>query len=247
MAHPAWRTHWRTLVSKIEILRTEEHFQEALQALHNTQHPHVLAFVNAHAMNCAAEDETFFKALNQADTLFRDGIGLEILYRMRGQSAGLNLNGTDLIPKLLSTCNGRSIALYGTQEPYLGQAIHTITSTLAPQSTIHSANGFLAAAEYITLAQQQKPTLIVLGMGMPKQEQVAAQLRDQLDFPCLIVCGGAIIDFLGGKVTRAPEWMRNLKAEWIYRLALEPKRLFRRYVLGNPKFLFRALKVNRNL
>lgn len=244
MAHPAWRTHWRTLISKIKILHTEEHLQEALQALQNTQQPHVLAFVNAHAMNCAAEDESFFSALKAADTIYRDGIGLELMYRMRGEKAGLNLNGTDLIPRLLKQYAHQPVALYGTAEPYLSQAAETISARDAAPSAIHCANGFLSTDEYVDLAQSQRPALIVLGMGMPKQELVAAQLRSALHFPCLIVCGGAIIDFLGGKVTRAPEWMRSMKAEWIYRLALEPKRLFKRYVMGNPKFLIRASKIS---
>jgi exopolysaccharide biosynthesis WecB/TagA/CpsF family protein len=61
--------------------------------------------------------------------------------------------------------------------------------------------------------------------------------------PCVIVCGGAIIDFLGGKVSRAPLWLRRMGMEWAYRLAVEPMRLFRRYVIGNPLFLSRALRL----
>ena len=63
--------------------------------------------------------------------------------------------------------------------------------------------------------------------------------------PCLIVCGGAIIDLMGGKTSRATGWMRGTGLEWIYRLALEPKRLFHRYVIGNPVFLARALALAR--
>jgi exopolysaccharide biosynthesis WecB/TagA/CpsF family protein len=77
-------------------------------------------------------------------------------------------------------------------------------------------------------------------MGMPKQEAVAARLAAS-GVPCLIVCGGAILDFLGGKVHRAPRWMRRLGCEWVFRLMSEPKRLFTRYVLGNPMFLLRTL------
>jgi exopolysaccharide biosynthesis WecB/TagA/CpsF family protein len=76
---------------------------------------------------------------------------------------------------------------------------------------------------------------------MPRQEQVAVLLRAALGYPCLIVCGGAILDFLGGKTSRAPVWLRRTGLEWAYRLALEPRRLFSRYVLGNPLFVSRAL------
>ncbi|MNI76456.1 putative N-acetylmannosaminyltransferase [compost metagenome] len=101
-------------------------------------------------------------------------------------------------------------------------------------------DGFASIDTYIDLARQQQPELIVLGMGMPKQENVAARLAE-LGRPCLIVCGGAILDFMGGKVTRAPDWLRRLGGEWVYRLSREPRRLFVRYVVGNPLFLLRAL------
>ena len=68
-------------------------------------------------------------------------------------------------------------------------------------------------------------------------------LRAALGFPCLIICGGAIIDFLGGKIPRAPRWMRRTGLEWAFRLALEPRRLFRRYVIGNPVFIARTLSL----
>jgi exopolysaccharide biosynthesis WecB/TagA/CpsF family protein len=83
-------------------------------------------------------------------------------------------------------------------------------------------------------------------MGMPRQEEVAILLRSALNFPCLIVCGGAIIDFMGGKTSRAPLWVRQARMEWAYRLALEPRRLFQRYVVGNPVFLARALTMARS-
>jgi N-acetylglucosaminyldiphosphoundecaprenol N-acetyl-beta-D-mannosaminyltransferase len=246
MTHPAWRTHWRELTAHITLIQSEDQLVQALDALAHVQKAHVLAFVNAHAMNCAAEDKTFFEALRAADTLYRDGIGMDIMYRMQGTPAGLNLNGTDLIPQLLVRFNGQSIALYGTQEPYLGQAAKSIAAGIAPNSLIQCADGFQPVSTYIELAKAQRPQLIVLGMGMPKQEQVAAQLRGQLSHACLIVCGGAIIDFMGGKVSRAPAWMRRLNVEWVYRLAMEPTRLFKRYVMGNPKFLYRALQRSKH-
>jgi N-acetylglucosaminyldiphosphoundecaprenol N-acetyl-beta-D-mannosaminyltransferase len=246
MTLPTWKAHWQSLIAKIRLIHTEAELQGQLTKFTDTRTPHVLAFVNAHAMNSAAESQSFFDALNAADTIYRDGIGMALMYKMRGIAPGLNLNGTDLIPKLITEFNGHPIALYGTEEPFLANAQRTIRQTLAPLSTISTANGFLPAQQYADLADTQSPKLIVLGMGMPKQEQVAVLLRQRLTgTPCLIVCGGAIIDFLGGKVARAPHWMRSSGLEWLYRLALEPKRLFKRYVMGNPKFLNRAVRLKR--
>lgn len=246
MALPTWKAHWHSLIAQIRLVHTETELGIQLSELAAETEPHVLAFANAHAMNSAAESQAFFEALNAADTIYRDGIGMALMYKMRSTPPGLNLNGTDLIPKLMARFNGHPIALYGTEEPFLASAQRTISQTLAPASTISTANGFLAVQQYADLADKQRPRLIVLGMGMPKQEQVAVLLRQRLaGSACLIVCGGAIIDFLGGKVVRAPIWMRRCGLEWLYRLALEPKRLFRRYVMGNPKFLNRAVRLGR--
>ena len=74
---------------------------------------------------------------------------------------------------------------------------------------------------------------------------MACTLRAAVGYPCLIVCGGAIIDFMGGKTSRAPTWIRSTGMEWAWRLAQEPKRLFERYIIGNPVFLARALSLAR--
>ncbi len=74
---------------------------------------------------------------------------------------------------------------------------------------------------------------------MPKQEKLAIYLKNNLNYSCVIINGGAIIDFWGKKIKRAPLWIRNFKIEWIYRLILEPKRLGHRYIIGNFVFMKR--------
>jgi hypothetical protein len=238
-----WRPRWKELVEgmvRVHSVRGEELLLETLAAPTKSR---VLAFVNAHAMNSAASSPDFFDAVMSADVVLRDGIGMAILLRLLHRAPGLNLNGTDLLPKVLRCYAGKRIALFGTREPYLDAARAAIMTRLAPGSECVTANGFLDTPAYVRLAVAHRPGLIVLGMGMPRQEEVAAVLRAALGYPCLIICGGAIIDFLGGKTSRAPAWLRACGLEWLYRLALEPKRLFRRYVLGNPLFIARALRL----
>jgi exopolysaccharide biosynthesis WecB/TagA/CpsF family protein len=238
----AWPHRWRQLVQRIERVPTEAATEDMLLRLSQPQRPTMLGFVNAHAMNSVAGAADFYEALVSADTLLRDGSGMATLFSLLGMPPGCNLNGTDFIPRLITQFNGRSMALLGTREPSLSRAASAVAQ-LAPASQLTLAHGFLPADDYVCLMQAQPCALIVLGMGMPRQELVARSLRAQLDYPCLIVCGGAIIDFLGGKTARAPVWMRRLGLEWVYRLVQEPGRLFRRYVLGNPLFLARALRL----
>ncbi|MBA2964529.1 MULTISPECIES: WecB/TagA/CpsF family glycosyltransferase [Ramlibacter] len=243
MAQLDWQTRWYQLVRSMARVHSQEGEEQLCEWLLRPGEPRVLAFVNAHAMNQVAESDPFYQALMSADVVVRDGIGVFLLMRLLNQPAGQNLNGTDLIPKLLQEADGLPIALFGTREPWLRAARQNVRQTLAPNSPCVTANGFLELGDYIHLAAQQRPRVIVLGMGMPRQEEVAIALRAALGYPCLIVCGGAIIDFLGGKVPRAPRWMRRTGLEWAFRLGREPRRLWNRYVHGNPLFLGRALRM----
>ena len=236
-----WRHRWVQLIAKINRIQSAKDERELLHRLCAPDRPLILAFVNAHAMNSLASSATFFEALRAADIVLRDGSGMATLFKLLNIPPGINLNGTDLIPQLLREFNHRCIALFGTQSPYLDQGLQTVANEFAPASRYISAHGFLEVDTYVALAAVGRPSVIVLGMGMPRQEKVASALRNRIDFPCLIICGGAIIDFLGGKTPRAPSWMRQLGIEWIFRLGMEPRRLFQRYVIGNPVFLTRAL------
>jgi len=236
-----WQRRWSKLVRKIERVHTSIDRQELLEKLCHPDKPLVLAFANAHAMNLLAKSKSFYESLCAADTVLRDGSGMETLFNQLNVPPGLNLNGTDLIPDVVSRFNGRRIALLGTQEPYLQSGVEFVAMNLAPQSSCVCAHGFLDDDAYISLATKHQPALIVLGMGMPRQEEVAIALRSRLTYPCLIICGGAIIDFWGGRTSRAPLWMRRNGMEWLFRLQMEPRRLFKRYVIGNLVFLARAL------
>ncbi len=232
---------WCELVRAISRVHSQRGEQQLLDWLAHPSDAVMVAFVNAHAMNSAAQSPRFFEALMSADVLLRDGIGLSVLMTLLNQPPGLNLNGTDLIPKVLQCHAGGTIALFGTQDPWLSRGREVVARWLAPGSACVVAHGFHEVATYVRLAAMHRPRLIVLGMGMPRQEEVAVVLRAALGYPCVIVCGGAILDFLGQRTPRAPRCMRRAGLEWLYRLACEPRRLFQRYVVGNPLFLQRAM------
>jgi N-acetylglucosaminyldiphosphoundecaprenol N-acetyl-beta-D-mannosaminyltransferase len=214
--------------------------REALVArLTTLERPFVLSFVNAHAHNLAAQDPRFRADLLASDCILRDGIGMQLLYQLLGRAPGLNMHGTDFIPLLLRRFAGRPVALLGTQQPWLG----TTATRVAQASPLGAVlDGFQPEAAYLPALLEKPADLVVLGMGMPRQERVAQLLKGGVKGPCLIVNGGAILDFLGGKVQRAPKWMSAVGLEWTYRLAQEPRRLFKRYVVGNATFLARAVR-----
>lgn len=234
---------WKRLIDSLYLIENENELLQLLEALKNVESPCVISFINAHGMNLASTNRSFMRNLLQSKYLLRDGSGMAILLKLLNKEPGLNLNGTDLIPRLVSCLQSEdsNLALLGTDNETLRNAIKNIESNYKFRS-ISVLNGFMNENSYLEEINKHKPKLIILGMGMPKQEKVASFIACRLNYPCIIVCGGAIIDFIGGKVSRAPKIFRMLGFEWVYRLLLEPRRLFSRYVKGNPIFLIRALK-----
>lgn len=212
-----------------------------LDRLARPERPTVLVFANAHAANLACRDRDFADALMAANIVLRDGAGMAILCRAAGLDPGCNMNGTDLLPRLLDRFAGRRVMLVGTREPWLDRAAEHLRAGGA--RVVAAMDGFQPLNVYPAAVRAAAPDLLVLGLGMPRQEALARHLVSVLDRPCLVAAGGAILDFWAGRFPRAPSWMRRLGIEWIYRLLREPRRLWRRYVLGNPILLWRALCV----
>lgn len=232
------------LLQHISVARTRGEKEAVLHAL-TSDRPSVLAFINAHGMNLAWTDPALMAAFLGADVLVRDGVGMALFMRAAGIDPGLNLNGTDFIPEILRMHADRRIALAGTRSPYVEEAGARLESRYGCK-IIATIAGFEAdEATYSSWAQKHTPDIIVLGMGMPKQERISMRLQTDLSHPCTIINGGAILDFLAGRVVRAPEWVRATRLEWGYRLVREPGRLWRRYLLGNPVHIFHALQFRR--
>jgi N-acetylglucosaminyldiphosphoundecaprenol N-acetyl-beta-D-mannosaminyltransferase len=234
-----------TDVALCESLRycvTDRERDELLDELTRVERPTVVAFVNAHACNLAAKDPRFEADLRAADILLRDGSGMAILCRRLGRDPGLNLNGTDLIPALVERFRDRPVALFGTRDPWLSTAAAKFAESADIVATL---DGFQHDDAYVGALRERPADLVVLAMGMPRQEQLAARLARELDGRFVVVCGGAILDFVGGRVARAPDWMRRLGVEWLWRLVSEPRRLFKRYVVGNTVFLLRTRRAAR--
>lgn len=232
----------RLLLDDVDIVSSNAEMGKIISCCfqQSIQQPVVVSFVNAHAVNLAFNNPAFLECLGSSDWLFRDGIGISLLYRAQGHAPGLNMNGTDFIPMMLeqAICDKRDIILLGTESPWLDDA--ALSLERKGGNVIFSHHGFEDASFYLSQidwTQFQNP-VVVLAMGMPMQELIASRLAKHLTNG-LILNGGAVLDFIGGKVTRAPLIWRKLRLEWFYRLIHEPRRLFRRYVIGNLIFLAR--------
>jgi len=227
-----------TLVDEIRLIRKNpDRLINEMMADRN----YVVSFVNAHAMNLACQSAQFMHALRSADLLLRDGAGMQILLTAIGKDPGLNMNGTDFIPKLILACKDHPIALCGSTASTAAAAAAWLEQSGAHKVT--HCDGFQPLNHYLQMLRAQRPRIVILGMGMPKQELLSAMIARDLPGPMLVINGGAILDFMAHRVRRAPRLMRRLGLEWVFRLLLEPHRLWRRYLLGNFIFLWRTAQI----
>jgi exopolysaccharide biosynthesis WecB/TagA/CpsF family protein len=202
---------------------------------------HYLVLANAHTLNVAYESPDYLDVLRRADLVLRDGVGMEIAARWRGIDAQHNFVGTDFVPDLLRALRPTPVRvfLFGA-EPGIAERAACALERQAPNVRIvGTAPGFGAFARVMEQVRAAKPDVLLVALGNPLQELWISRHYDRLGVP-LAIGVGALFDFLGGRVTRAPKWVLRLRGEWLFRLLAEPRRLWRRYVTGGPKFLWRV-------
>lgn len=203
-----------------------------------------LAFGNANLVNIAASDAALRRSL-PAFLVLADGIGVDLGSRMLyGDLFPANLNGTDFFPAFFaSEQRPIRVALLGGKPGVANRAVARFKAAYPAHRFSVLSHGFFAQEEegrLLDTLKAERPDLLLVAMGNPLQERfIAEKLGPQ---HCVVAAGvGALFDFFAGEVPRAPELVRAARLEWAYRLWLEPRRLWRRYVLGNPAFLTRML------
>jgi exopolysaccharide biosynthesis WecB/TagA/CpsF family protein len=222
----------------IETQRDKRHF---INNISKTKQTRIVSFLNAHALNISLKDKEFRHNLLKADYVLRDGIGIQILLQILGRQYGLNMNGTDLTPEIIKAFAGKRVALLGTKNPWLEKARERVEELGA--KVVVCKDGFQDTENYCKILNQKPVDLVVLAMGMPKQEAIAEYLKHNLPYPVVLVNAGAILDFMAERFPRAPKVWRRLHMEWLYRLLKEPRRLAGRYILGGFSFALLAARL----
>ena len=201
-------------------------------------------FVNAHCCNVMHKDRQYKTALHCADILLPDGIGVAMAAKMTGQKLKANLNGTDLIPQLLEQAAklGKSVYLFGGTPGTAEKAALNLLIKIPQLRIAGTRDGYEGAkdnAAVIADINESGADIVLVALGVPMQETWLHRNAQFLDAD-LTMGVGAALDFYAGNVVRAPLWVRKARSEWIWRLAMEPRRLAKRYLSGNFTFLARA-------
>lgn len=243
MRHPHLCPEVRIILGVEVLVETAEQAVILLDKEFLERRPAIVAFANSHTLNVAASTPPFRDALKSCIVL-NDGIGIDIASRfLYGRRFPENLNGTDFTPRFLrETGHQFSIFLLGSR-PGVAERAAVRLIELCPRHRIAGFHhGYLSAsqnAEVVQMIRNSGANVVLVGMGNPQQE---LWLRENF---ATTGCGlgfavGALFDFIAGEVPRASERIRAMKLEWAYRLICEPRRLWSRYLVGNPTFLMRV-------
>lgn len=197
-----------------------------------------LFFLNAHCFNIAQTDREYFDILNTCDYLLNDGIGIKIASKIEKLVLKKNMNGTDFIPKIVEMASkkGYKLFLLGSKEGIAELAADKLREKFEGIQIVGTHSGYGLDDSTIDIINNSNADILIVGMGVPMQEKWIRDNKSKLCSVKLFVGGGAILDFLSQKIRRAPLFMRKFGLEWVFRLCLEPYRLWRRYLVGN--FLF---------
>lgn len=205
----------------------------------------VVAFANAHTLNRTVADPKVRSLLERA-IVFNDGVGVNIASRLLfGEAFPENLNGTDFVPRYLQrTKNRYRIFLVGGKPGVAERAARRLAEAAPGHEIVGCCHGYLPPAqtgELVERIRRSGADILLVAMGNPDQE---AWLNAHLAATgCRLGFGvGGLFDFMSGNVPRAPKWIRSAHLEWSYRLLMEPRRLWRRYLLEMPLFLTRILR-----
>lgn len=204
-----------------------------------------IQFINAHCINNLRNDAEYARALSQADTLLPDGSGLSLAAKLAGVSVAANLNGTDLFPLLCAEAAAKGVAIFmlggkpGIAEA-AGVAMREATPGLRIAGVHHGYFDPSDEDEIIDMINASGASILLVGFGVPRQEIWLAKNKARLELPVVLGVGG-LFDYYSGRIPRAPLILRQTGLEWIWRFAQEPRRLARRYTIGNMSFVARAI------
>lgn len=214
---------------------------------------------NVHMCMEAFDDPSFQQLVNAADLTVADGRPLVWAQRLLGYGAAEQVRGTDLTLALCRAAEhaGIPVGFYGAApeclqdlQRFLGRTFPrlTIVCAISPPFRPLTAEEEAADAEAITRSGAR---ILLVGLGCPKQEKWMAAHRAAVTphasrrtppLPCVMVGVGAAFDFLSGTKKDAPRWLQRLGLEWLFRFCCEPRRLWRRYLMHNPRFVWHFLR-----
>jgi len=206
-------------------------------------------FVNAHCINVAAKDHDYLSVLQHSKAVFADGTGIRKAGAKLGHPIVDNVNGTDLFPLLCSECKKTNKKLYllGGKPGVAQKSAQWANEYVQGDIIAGFHDGFFTEEQTPGVLDEinaSQADLLLVAMGVPRQELWLHTHLAKLTVKVVMGVGG-LFDFYSGTISRSPVWMRKVGMEWVWRLMMEPRRMWRRYIIGNITFMWLIEKIRR--
>lgn len=210
----------------------------------NQGRSHLVATANAEMIMMAQQDKELALILANADLVVPDGAGVVWAARQQGYSMPERVAGFDLTQRLLllSAEKGYTVFMFGGAPGIADQARITAQRLYPKLRIVGVCDGYFSETEesdIIAEIDNARPDILLVALGVPKQEKWIMRHKDTLNIPLSIGVGGTF-DVMAGTVTRAPLWMQRANLEWLYRLISQPSRALR--MLSLPRFALQVLR-----
>ena len=188
------------------------------------------------------------RKVNGADLIVTDGMPLVWMQKLQGKKGASRVRANDLMIMLCAYAekNNLSVGFYGGRQEVIDEILERakkdfpeFADRLRFFAAVSTFERRRRRGNYSGNQSTQQPDILFMGLGCPKQENWMAAHKDKLKAVMLGV--GASFDFYAGNVKESPEWMGKLGLEWLFRLTQEPKRLWKRYLILNPRFVWLAM------
>lgn len=206
--------------------------------------PHVVITANASHLCAMRRDPKLHAACQAGDLVVADGMSVVWAFRLAGVRLPERVAGVDLMARLLSAGAARKLRVY-----FLGARREVVTRLAEDCATRYPGlvvagfrDGYFPATDHEAIAEEIRrcaPHLLFVGMPSPFKETWCERFRQRLDVPVMVGVGGSF-DVLAGFIRRAPRWVQASGLEWCWRLMMEPRKLWRRYLTTNVEFLWLA-------
>ncbi len=197
--------------------------------------------LNAHLFNMCADDAELRRLINDSDIVAADGMSIVWAARLFGIRMESRCNMTEAFRAYMLSADMPpvNVVLLGGSADVAAAVAEVINAQCEHCHVTGTYSGYLEDVAYERLLREQADIdLVLLGMGSPKSERIGALAAQVCRHAVIWHIGGGTLTFMAGVLPEAPRWMRRCGLQWLHRLLREPRRLWRRYLLGNPRFLW---------
>jgi N-acetylglucosaminyldiphosphoundecaprenol N-acetyl-beta-D-mannosaminyltransferase len=206
--------------------------------------PHTVITANAAILCSMRRDAEMQDACRRADLVVADGMSVVWASRLAGGSLPERVAGVDLMSRLLAAASGSRLSVYflGAKPEVVDELVRRCGRDFPGLTVAGSRDGYFGPAEedaVIASIRQSAPHMLFVGMPSPFKDKWCERHRQALNVPVIVGVGGSF-DVLAGYVQRAPRALQSMGLEWSWRVAMEPRRMWKRYLVTNSEFLWLA-------